>query len=86
MNVKEWEGYLRRNIVIVAARIASGELQIDALDKEHILGIDVAEVDRLIAEGKLPPWDLESNRLTLRVSPTQGVAARRGLGSSRARS
>jgi hypothetical protein len=61
VNAKEWESYLRRNILVVAARIATGELQVDALDKEHILGIDIAEVERLIAEGKLPPDESNSN-------------------------
>jgi hypothetical protein len=53
--------YLRRNIVIVAARIDSRELQVDAIDKEHILGIDIARIGRLIAEGKLPPAESESS-------------------------
>jgi hypothetical protein len=49
------------NIVIVAARIDSSELQVDAIDKEHILGIDIARIRRLIAEGKLPPAESESS-------------------------
>jgi hypothetical protein len=50
----------RGNVLVVAARLATDELQVDALDRDHILGNDTAKVERLIAEGKLPP-ESESN-------------------------
>jgi hypothetical protein len=55
VNAKEWERYFRRNIFVVGALIAKGDdLPINALDKEHVLGVRMADVERLIAEGKLP--------------------------------
>jgi hypothetical protein len=44
VDAKDWGKYLRRNIVVVVARIATGELQVDTLEREHILGLDIARV------------------------------------------
>ena len=59
VNEKDWEIYVRGNGVAIGDRIATGELPIQP--RGPVAGlIKRTDLERLIAEGKLPPL-VESN-------------------------
>jgi hypothetical protein len=53
MSDTDWEQYTRDNLFAIARRIANGDLSVEV--EGNTLRVSRTDVERLIADGKLPP-------------------------------